>query len=194
MDTLSYYQRINREELSQALRLFEYIKKTYNIASIIDYGAGTGLYLSPFYDAGYIVKAVELEPGVLDDRVRMIPRECFDIVDMTKYHVNKNKYNMTLCLEVLEHIPEEQSEAAIEQILKTAGDTIIFSAAAPGQGGDGHINCRPVEYWIEKFSSTGQSFPHYDERETRDLIDFMKSGYHMGWFIQNCLVFHNHKL
>jgi hypothetical protein len=52
--------------------------------------------------------------------------------------VEKNENTMGLCLEVLEHIPDENWRPVLENIAKLS-DIILFSAAVPGQGGVGHI-------------------------------------------------------
>jgi hypothetical protein len=65
-------------------------------------------------------------------------------------------------------------------------DKVIFSAAHPGQGGSGHINCQPKEYWRKRFAN---NYFEYNEDETRRFVQFMESGYHMGWLSMNCMIF-----
>jgi hypothetical protein len=69
------------------------------------------------------------------------------------------------------------------------GGTLIFTAAQPGQGGVGHINCRKKEYWLNKFVAKGLI---YHPGLTDDLIAFEKKGIHMGWFIRNVMIFKKH--
>lgn len=65
---------------------------------------------------------------------------------------------MVLCLEVAEHLPPEAADTLCDSL---AGATrfpspdngpgsLLFSAATPGQGGSGHLNEQPHDYWREK--------------------------------------------
>lgn len=42
----------------------------------------------------------------------------------------------------------------VANLTNHASDIIYFTAAGPCQGGVGHINEKPHEYWIEKFMSS----------------------------------------
>jgi hypothetical protein len=66
------------------------------------------------------------------------------------------------------------------------GGILIWSAAQPGQGGVGHINCQPKDYWAEQLQAAGLK---RDEETERVLLSYIESGYHMGWFRQNAMVF-----
>ena len=63
---------------------------------------------------------------------------------------------------------------------------LIWSAAHPGQGGTGHINCQPKAYWDAKFKEAG-----LERNETMEakLLDHIKTGYHMGWFLRNAMLY-----
>ena len=63
---------------------------------------------------------------------------------------------------------------------------IYFSAAHVGQGGSGHINCQPKQYWIDLFSFHGYEV---DDEATKKFIDYLLEGYHMGWLVMNVVVF-----
>jgi hypothetical protein len=65
---------------------------------------------------------------------------------------------------------------------------LFWSAAIPEQGGDGHVNCQPKEYWEQKFIQRGLQRNQVIEF---DFLSFMKNGYHMGWLVQNIMVFQN---
>jgi hypothetical protein len=85
----------------------------------------------------------------------------------------------------MEHIDEKYAKVCIKHISKTSG-TIFFTAALPGQGGVGHVNCQPKDYWQELFAQNGFQRDTQDEDYIR-LI--MQSGYHMGWLINNLMIF-----
>jgi hypothetical protein len=95
----------------------------------------------------------------------------------------KNK-TLGICLEVLEHIDDLHSHAVLENITRNT-DILIFSAALPGQGGTGHINCRPRIDWIRRFADLGWVI---DLDSTQHLLNHMVKGSYMGWFIANAMV------
>ena len=51
------------------------------------------------------------------------------------------RFDLAICLEVAEHLESENSEGLIRCLTEVAS-VIVFSAAVPGQGGSGHINCQ----------------------------------------------------
>jgi 2-polyprenyl-3-methyl-5-hydroxy-6-metoxy-1,4-benzoquinol methylase len=95
---------------------------------------------------------------------------------------------VVVCLEVAEHVAVEQADAVAASVAGALapGGTLIWSAAQPGQSGTGHINCQPKAYWHQRLSVCGL---RRDEATEAQLVDYAKSGYHMGWFANNAMVF-----
>jgi hypothetical protein len=63
---------------------------------------------------------------------------------------------------------------------------LIWTAAAIGQGGIGHINCKDKQDWCSKIESQGLI---RNKDKEQQLIKYVQSDYHMGWFTQNVLYF-----
>ena len=59
--------------------------------------------------------------------------------------------------EVAEHIHPKYTEAFL-QTLTSHGPVVVMSAAQPGQGGYGHFNEQPRQYWIERLERRGFSY------------------------------------
>lgn len=174
------YKRLTEEEAPQALRLARWINRRFAPRSIIDLGCATGIYLAPFVSyrplrllgADYSQEAV----NAARDRLPKVP---VYQADLTKPAVlGAERFDIGLCIEVAEHMPVGSEDALLDNVT-TYCRTVIFSAAQPGQGGDGHINCRPREYWVDKLWKHRLFF---DRAETDDMQKYMFSGYHMGWF------------
>ena len=85
---------------------------------------------------------------------------------------------------MLEYIEDVHWKPVLENITNNS-DKVIFSAAVPGQGGIGHINCRPKIDWIKRFHQLGWVV---DLDATNHLLSYMRQGYHMGWFVNNAMV------
>jgi hypothetical protein len=64
-------------------------------------------------------------------------------------------------------------------------ETIVFTAAPPGQGGTGHLNEQPAEYWISRFARRGMRRDHELEARVRDGF----TGARSRWLAANVLVF-----
>jgi hypothetical protein len=118
----------------------------------------------------------------IDDRVKDKPfltqQSLFEVEDTG---------GVVICLEMAEHI-DSTKNAEITQALFNClapGGILIWSAAAPGQGGVGHINCQTKEYWEDQFAELPVKRLLDVEEE---LLTYIKNGYHMGWFTQNLLV------
>ena len=168
------------DEQDQARELGKVLVSMYAPKSVIDIGCNRGIYLEGFQSAGCEVLGIDSDEQALSKA--KVPTIRLDITN----GLNPKKYDLALCLEVLEHIEEAKSDKVISNICKGA-DTVVFSAALPGQGGDGHINCQQKAHWIEKFKANGYS---QDIEETNFIIRDMKSKPGtMGWLLNNVMVF-----
>jgi hypothetical protein len=90
-----------------------------------------------------------------------------------------------VCLEVLEHIDPTYEQQALTNLVTCVDDILIFTAARPGQGGVGHINCRSRDYWLSQLGAQGLQ---QDTALEQKLRQHMQNGPHMGWFVQNLIV------
>lgn len=171
------YERILEEETPQAIRIAEYLKKL-GVKKVIDVGCGPGNYVEALRQQGIEALGVDIDP-----RCAAIPN-CH-VEDVTQ-KVPQFTAPAVLSLEVGEHIPEEKADAYLRYIVLCNPDTIIFSAAQPGQGGEGHVNCQTKRYWCDKIECLGYSL---DLRKTSDFLAYMKDGCHLGWLTQNVMVF-----
>lgn len=150
-----------------------------NSLRILDVGCGPGIYVRALKDRGFLADGVDADP--------LTPCEQMDIFS-EEFFQKCIGYDICLCLEVAEHIPAERSDEFVARLVRVA-PTIIFSAALPGQGGHGHINCQPKEYWEHKFNAHNYV---QDTDRTKDFIEFMRSGYHMGWLTNNVQIFRSY--
>jgi SAM-dependent methyltransferase len=124
--------------------------------SILDVGCGIGTWLkavSEFelndimgVDGSYV-----LSSGLL------IPRDKFIAHDLSQPLNINRKFDLVISLEVAEHIKPASADIFVESLV-THSDTILFSAAIPGQGGDGHLNEQWPSYWQEKFKKFDYDF------------------------------------
>lgn len=108
------------------------------------------------------------------------------MVDITQPH-SLRRADATICLEVAEHIDSKYSDTLIDNIVSTKADTIVFTAAPPGQDGTNHINLQLHEFWINKFKAKGYFLnKKLSDKFRKDLdgkIEFT------WWYLNNFMVF-----
>lgn len=184
--TVEYYQAINKEESHQAYALADSIEALYHPKSIVDLGCGTGLYIRPFLTKDVDFLGVDISESAFNDKVRCVGADRLKIVDIANQGFSlPKKYDVALCLEVLEHIGNEKTNVLIDNITK-ASDILIVSAAQPGQAGLNHVTLEPPEYWNKLFAEKGFKRDYHDEYQ---LILPVSKVHHTIWIIRNLMVF-----
>lgn len=64
------------------------------------------------------------------------------------------RYDLVVCIEVLEHLPRPEAEKAILNLCQLSDD-ILFSSTPFDYREATHFNVQPPEYWVEKFAQQG---------------------------------------
>jgi hypothetical protein len=64
------------------------------------------------------------------------------------------RFDLAQSLEVGEHLPESAAEILVDS-LTSHSDRVLFSAAVTGQGGEFHINEKPLSFWQNIFAERG---------------------------------------
>ena len=136
--------------IESAKQVVPLIVKMYGPKSVIDVGGGAGAWCAQL-DA-MDINAVCLDGDYVPKNMRV--NKHFLEHDILTKLPNDKRYDLALCLEVAEHLPETRAESFIAELC-TIADTIVFSAAIPGQGGTNHINEQPHEYWHKLFEQNG---------------------------------------
>lgn len=99
----------------------------------------------------------------------------------------KNKFDLSICTEFVEHVDDSFSEIIIKFLTRHTNKIILFSGATPGQGGNNHVNEQPFEYWIDLFAKYGASF---SKGITLYLRESIKEYCEICWWIEkNITVF-----
>jgi len=151
--TEEFFEYIERGSTASARRFSAYITPLLEVGSILDVGCGRGAWLREWRHAG--VKVVHGADGPYVRRESLlIPAEDFTAVDLSHKFDLGRRYDMVSSLEVAEHLPRSTSEVFVSSLVAHS-DLILFSAATRGQGGENHINERPLWYWQGVFAEHG---------------------------------------
>lgn len=130
--------------------VFEFIRPQ----SLLDVGCSVGGWLKVAKSLGVEdILGLDVQ-WYLDSKQLVIPPENFRAVDLRYPAPLERTFDLAMCLEMAEHIPQNCSDALVD-LLTQAAPIVLFSAALPGQGGRGHINEQWPEYWQEKFKRRG---------------------------------------
>jgi hypothetical protein len=137
------------------------LKETLLIETLIDVGSGTGIWTRNFLLTIDQLKEltsidlpttrrIYLEDSSLDlSKIRIIEQDL-----VANPYLPEEIFDLTICVEVLEHLVEDAGIKLIEEFGKKT-KFLLFSAAVPGQGGTHHINEQKYAYWYEKLKNSG---------------------------------------
>jgi len=130
-------------------KIFKVVKPN----SILDVGCGTGVWLSVAQELG-VNEIIGVDGDYVNRNSLAISPNNFLAKDLKiPFNLNK-KFEMVICSEVAEHLPFDVANSFITT-LTLHSDCILFSAAAPGQGGTYHINEQPQQFWVDIFKEKG---------------------------------------
>lgn len=152
--------------------------------SVVDIGCGSGSWTHAFARHG-VPEVIGVDGPWATNFNRNAPFCAYDFgAEPTPFRpaLPRESYDLALSLEFAEHVAPERADAVVD-LLTSLAPVVVFSAAAPQQGGTGHVNEQWPAYWAEKFQARGFEACDF----IRPLIwtnDKVRS-----WYRQNILVF-----
>jgi 2-polyprenyl-3-methyl-5-hydroxy-6-metoxy-1,4-benzoquinol methylase len=171
-----------------AIKNMDWYINQFKPASIIDYGCGIGAYLESGLNNGITkLKGYDIGGDYVKKYTEKSVQPYIEYLDCTLPLIT-DEYDCVISLETGEHIETKSSDQFVLNIANSTkkDGTILFSAAQPGQGGSGHINCQPKSFWIEKFAI--HSFI-YDEPLTKQILKEWSLQKVPDYIINNLIVF-----
>jgi SAM-dependent methyltransferase len=131
----------------------------YKPNSIIDFGCGIASYLESAYNKGIKkLKGIDIGGEYAKKYTPEYLMPYVEYKDCTQA-ITSEKYDCVISFETAEHIEPNGTQTFIKNISNAlqVGGRILFTAAPPGQEGCGHINMHPKEFWLQEFSSLGNT-------------------------------------
>lgn len=121
--------------------------------SVLDLGCGRGAWLEVWKAFG-ASDVLGVDGDYVDRTDLAIAESEFCARDLGGTIDLKRRFDLVESLEVAEHLPESRARGFVADLCRH-GDTVLFGAAPPGQGGEQHINEQPYDYWRAFFEELG---------------------------------------
>ncbi len=178
---VNYKHDTTIHNFSAAKQILPFLLKLNPVNSILDIGCGIGTWLAVAQGLG-VKETIGVDGVDLTQDELKIPVNHFIKSDLTvPINLDKN-FDMVLCLEVAEHLPEKYAKTLIDTLTHHS-DFIIFSAATPGQGGQNHLNEQWPDYWQKLFLNNG----YYPSEILRNY--FWNNKEIEWWYRQNIIIY-----
>ncbi len=174
-------ERIDAWEWGQAKKLAIWFTRHLCPDSVIDIGCASGLYLIPYTRIKSMERIYGID-GAPTSGSKLSPWQ-YSRYDLRNPYPTARKYDLCYCLETAEHIETQYADVFVKSVADSS-DTILFSAARPGQGGEMHFNEQPFEYWLEKFKAHGFGL-HPLDAEFHDFVVSNPQQVFHPWLINN---------
>jgi len=142
-------------------------------STAVELGCGIGMLMKPLTELGVHIIGIdnsnEAKENFLLDETKFIKQDL-------KKDINYFFTDLTLCIEVAEHIDEKYAERLILHCSRFS-KTVVFTAAQPRQNGLNHINCQHKEYWIGLFNKYGFIYDHDTTVKLRNKLKLKNAWY-----------------
>ena len=142
--------------------------------SVYDAGCACGSYLCGFRACGSTVAGSDISAVTSRRFAHRHIRPAIREADLTQLWPPEKKYDLVICINVLEHLAPEATATALRNLRGLTRKRLFFAAATPGQSevGVGHVNCRQRTDWRVALATFG-FFPNH--AETLELQGLLKS-------------------
>lgn len=185
----AFYDMYGQEAAKMAPWLMPLLNEVTPFASLVDLGCGEGWYVKWLVDNKF--NAYGIEGSVAAIKRSPVPYSLVEWDLRKPYrHLGNMKLDIALSLEVAEHIDPEFAGIFVDTLCNLS-DTVVITAAPPGQGGLEHVNEQPRSYWKALFWDRGF---HPDHKAHRKLLEGIAKAQDRGeyvtpWLAPNLMVF-----
>lgn len=162
----------------------EFVLERFRPQSVLDVGCGTGAALGFFVDRGLDAAGIEGSELAISRNPNGERIRCHDL----EYPLDLGRrFDLVWSFEVAEHLRPDKAETFVDTLTRHS-DLVVLSAAPPGQGGEGHFNEQPPEYWIELFDSKGFGLLRKETDTLRNMANSSEVDVHTRSLAGNFLV------
>lgn len=120
-------------------------------ARVLDAGCALGLLVEVLRDRGVEAYGVDISSYAIDQIIEPLRPYCRQASIAEPFN---ERYDLIVCIEVLEHMPPREAERAIENICAHTDD-VVFSSSPNDFREPTHVNVHGPDYWAEQFARCG---------------------------------------
>lgn len=175
--TTRYYSEISEGAVRSAKIIIGELP--FDVKDVIDVGCGIGEWSQGFSDN---VNYTGVDYHVDRDKLVRNRGAFFIECNLNREFppLPHRKFDLALCLEVAEHLHPSRAEPLVEYLCSLS-DRVLFSAAIPYQGGNGHVNEQWQTYWAKLFKQNGYNMADTQPYLNDDRIEL--------WYRQNMILY-----
>ena len=176
-----FFEFHQRESRRSAAHVVPLVMGLVHPHSVVDVGCGVAPWLSVFEENG-VSDYLGIDGEYVNRSLMMVPASRFEVKDLCQPFRLDRQFDLVVSLEVAEHLPESSAVGFIKS-LTHLGETVLFSAAIPNQGGTDHVNEQWPEYWRFLFAA--------EEYSIIDCIrnKIWRNNQIQPWYRQNLFLF-----
>ncbi len=179
--TPEFYDSQSAESFESARRVLGRLFEDYRPESVLDVGCGVATWLAAARTLG-VREGLGIDGDYVPrDRLCVEP-EHFLARDLAEPFDLGRRFDLVVCVEVAEHLELGAASNFVDSLTRH-GDLVLFSAAAPYQGGTDHRNENWLEFWARLFAERA-----YEPLDTLRARIWSDSGI-AWWYRQNIVLF-----
>ncbi|MDQ2844125.1 MAG: class I SAM-dependent methyltransferase, partial [Acidobacteriota bacterium] len=110
-----------------------------------------GFLVEAFWDRGVYCEGIDISEYAISQVRRDIQGFC-SVASIT--NPIEGRFDLVTCIEVLEHLPQDQVKTAVANLCGAA-DEVLFSSTPTDLEERTHYSVRPTLFWLELFSEFG---------------------------------------
>lgn len=125
---------------------------------ILDIGCGIGILVEQFNKLGYKAIGIDVNQAAIKNSI--CPNNCFLTKTTAKLDYPDGIFDLIVSREVLEHIPEAEIDACLEEWERVSKGKMVHIIAVSERGASAtndpaHVNVKSENWWSKKFASHG---------------------------------------
>ena len=123
------------------------------VRRVLDAGCAMGLLVEALVARGIDAHGVDISEYAIAQAAPAVAGRCL-VRSLNSADAFDGRYDLIVCIEVLEHMPADEARAALAGICAHTSD-VLFSSSPTDFGETTHVNVQPPEAWAEAFAREG---------------------------------------